>query len=158
MSFSRIEELVSSLNLLPHPEGGFYAETYRSHVNVPGLDRQLMTSIYFLLTSSNCSRFHRIRSDEAWYFHEGSGLTVHELKNGTYKQTKLGPVGNADQKPFHLVEAGSIFGSSVDSHEGYALVSCAVAPGFDFRDFELFTFEQLASQFPEHHEIIRRLT
>lgn len=158
MSSSRVKELVTKLKLLPHPEGGFYAETYRSVMEIPGTERQLMTSIYFLLTSSNCSRFHRIRSDEAWYFHEGSGLTVHELQNGTYKQTKLGPVGNTDQKPFHLVEAGSIFGSTVDATDGYALVSCAVAPGFDFRDFELFTYEQLAPQFPEHHEIIRRLT
>jgi predicted cupin superfamily sugar epimerase len=158
MSLARIEELVSELNLVPHPEGGFYAETYRSKTDIPGTERQLLTSIYFLLTSSNCSRFHRIRSDEAWYFHEGSGLTVHELYKGTYKQTKLGPVGVPFHKPFYLVEAGSIFGSSIDTSDGYALVSCAVSPGFDFRDFELFNYDQLVSQFPQYEEIIRRLT
>jgi predicted cupin superfamily sugar epimerase len=158
MSLARIEELVAKLDLKPHPEGGFYAETYRSQINIPGMDRQLMTSIYFLLTDTNCSRFHRIRSDEAWYFHEGSGLTVHELHNGTYSKTKLGSVGNKDCKPFHVVQAGSIFGSSVDEKDGFALVSCAVAPGFDFRDFELFTYDQLAPEFPEFADIIRRLT
>lgn len=158
MSQKRIQELVKTLNLQAHPEGGFYAETYRSSEEIPGKDRQLMTSIYFLLTGTNCSRFHRIQSDEAWYFHEGSGLTVHELIEGTYKSTQLGQIGHGDRVPFYVVPAGSIFGSTVDDETGYALVSCAVAPGFDFRDFELFSFDQLITSFPEHEEIIRRLT
>ncbi len=158
MHEQRVKELIEKLELQAHPEGGFFKETYRSEITVGSPSRNMMTSIYFLLTGDNCSRFHRIKSDETWYFHEGNALLVHELVDGTYKTTALGLNLAKGEQPFTVVKAGSIFGSSVMNNNGYALVSCAVAPGFDFEDFELFDFETLIQEFPEQATIIEQLT
>jgi predicted cupin superfamily sugar epimerase len=155
---TEIEQLVEQLQLLPHPEGGFYKETYRSEETLDSKDRNLLTSIYFLLTSENISHFHRIKSDELWYFHAGSAVTVHTLDENGHTAFQLGPhIGNGEL-PFYLVKKDTIFGSTVDKPNSYALVSCAVAPGFDFRDFELFEREDLLQEFPENKEIVCRLT
>jgi uncharacterized protein len=153
-----IQLLIKELGLLPHPEGGYYKETYRSEQTLAGADRQLMTSIYFLLTDTNVSRFHRIVSDECWYFHTGTPIIVHTLDRNGHTEFVLGNDVANGQRPYYLVKGGTIFGSSVLGDKGYALVSCAVAPGFDFRDFELFETEELLKEFPECEGIIRRLT
>lgn len=154
-----IENIVKELNLLPHPEGGYYSEVYRSEESIPGKDRQLMTSIYFLLTSDNVSNFHRIKSDELWFHHKGSPITVHTLTEENGHQTiNVGSDLDKGEIPQALVKGGIIFGSSVDQENSYALVSCVVAPGFDFADFELFDKNTLVQQFPAHEEIISRLT
>lgn len=160
-SQSRIDFLVKSLNLLPHPEGGFYKETFRSKEGIYTEQgkRSLCTSIIFLLTSENVSRFHRIKSEELWFFHEGSPLTVHTLGDSGYKSFSLGlSDSDSDCFPQQLVKANIIFGSTVDQPESYSLVSCVVAPGFDFRDFELFEAKNLLPLFPQAEGIIRRLT
>jgi predicted cupin superfamily sugar epimerase len=156
---ARIEYLIKTLHMLPHPEGGYYSEVYRSElpVTTPNGERNLMTSIYFLLTSKDVSRFHVIASDELWFHHEGSDLTVHLLDEKGHTALKLGSK-EASSRPQQLVRAGKIFGSTVDTPESYALVSCAVAPGFDFRDFKLFDRAELVSMFPEYDAIISRLT
>lgn len=159
MSQQRIQELVSQFNLQAHPEGGFYSETYRSDQLTASQDRNLVTCIYFLLTSENVSNFHRIKSDEMWFFHEGSSLTVHTLdpQNGHLQHA----VGNEIQKgqtPQLVVPKNTIFGSSVTDENSYSFVSCVVAPGFDFNDFELFTQDALLEEYPESESIIRQLT
>jgi len=153
---NQIQQLIKKFNLLPHPEGGWYTETYRSEENIG--DRSLLTSIYFLLTSDNVSRFHRIKSDELWYFHQGSAVTVHTLNENGHTAHQLGNDIENGEQPYLLVKANTIFGSSLDAPESYAFVSCAVAPGFDFRDFELFTKEELLKNYPEYELIIERLT
>lgn len=160
MAKERIQELVESLKMSPHPEGGFYAETYRadSEIETESGKRQLTTAIFFLLRSEDVSHFHRIKSDELWFWHEGSPLSVHILGEKGHEILKLGPVSDSGALPQHLVRANSIFGSSVDQPGHYALVSCVVAPGFDFEDFELFKTEDLLPLFPEAEEIIRKLT
>jgi predicted cupin superfamily sugar epimerase len=152
------QELVQSLGLLPHPEGGFYKETYRSELALDGIDRQLLTSIYFLLTSANVSKFHRIKSDELWYFHAGSPLIVHTLNERGHQQHHLGLDLSKGQQPFLWIPKDTIFGSTVQENDGFSLVSCAVAPGFDFRDFELFERSELLRAYPEHKEIVERLS
>lgn len=153
-----IQHLVKKLNLKPHPEGGFYSETYRSTETIPRMNRQLMTSIYFLLTSENVSRFHRIKSDEIWFFHAGSPLIVHTLDQNGHKENLVGlDILNGEQPQF-LVPKDTIFGSTVKQENSYSLVSCVVAPGFDFEDFELFTKEDLIALFPKEEVIISRLT
>ncbi len=154
-----VQTIVSALSMQPHPEGGYYSEVYRSPVEIPGKERQLMTSIYFLLTSDNVSNFHRIKSDELWFHHAGSPITVHILNQdkGHIKINVGSDVLNGEH-PQALVNGGEIFGSSVDIENSYALVSCVVAPGFDFQDFELFNRAELIEQFPNHEEIITRLT
>lgn len=155
----RVLELIEKFNLKSHPEGGFYAETYRSAETIPGKERNLLTSIYFLITGDSVSRFHRIQSDECWYFHEGSPLLVHSiLPNGEHQITELGLDLSQNEVPFHVVPAHTIFGSHLKNNEGYAFVSCAVAPGFDFADFELFSSEELMKLYPSHSSIISKLT
>lgn len=152
------QQLIDALGLLPHPEGGFYKETYRSELTLEGQERNLLTSIYFLLTSENVSRFHRIKSDELWYFHAGSPLIVHTLSERGHMQHFLGLDLSKGQQPFLWIPKDTIFGSTVLEKESFSLVSCAVAPGFDFRDFELFERHSLLLAYPAHKEIVERLT
>lgn len=156
----RIEYLVKSLELNQHPEGGFYKETYRSvdQTNTPAGKRNLCTVIYFLLTSENVSKFHQIKSDEHWFWHEGSTLSIHLLEKNEHRILKLGAIGNENTFPQQVVPAHTIFGSTVDEENSYALVSCVVAPGFDFEDFKLFTSEELLKNFPSSQRIIEQLT
>lgn len=154
---ARVKELVESLQLHPHPEGGYYKETYRS-LEKTNNDLSLMTSIYFLLTSDSPSHFHRIQSDEHWYFHEGSPLSIHLLDNGKLTTLKLGLDITKNQRPYAMVKGNTIFGSEIEVTDGYALVSCAVSPGFDFSTFELFAKEDLVNEYSEYNELIERLT
>ncbi len=155
---NEIEQLVTELRLLPHPDGGFYKETYRSSDKLEALDRHLVTSIYFLLTSENVSRFHRIKSDEHWFFHAGSALIVHTLSENGHQKTLVGLDLSKGETPHFVVPKNTIFGSSVSVKNSYSLVSCVVAPGFDFADFELFERDYLLKEFPNHSEIIHQLT
>ena len=164
---NEINKLVSSLNLLPHPEGGFYKETYRSNgiINKNALpdyfsgSRNYSTAIYFLLTSDNFSAFHRIKQDEIWHFYQGSPLYVHVIdKHGNYTRYAVGLNIEAGQVPQLVVPAGCWFASSVKEENSYSFVGCTVAPGFDFADFELANYEELASKYPKHRDIIKELT
>lgn len=154
----RAIELIDQLQLLPHPEGGFYRETYRSEHTIHGTEKKLMTSIYFLLTGQNYSRFHRIISDETWYFHEGNTLLVHTIDEETHTANRLGLTLENGDTPFLVIPGGTIFGSEVLDRTGFALVSCAVSPGFDFSDFELFAAEDLLPHYPQHEAIILHMT
>jgi hypothetical protein len=159
---SRIQELVSKLELLPHPEGGFFKELYRSEeeivpINI-GEKRSLSTSILFLITKGNASHFHSIASDEIWYFNEGAPLKVHcyNEERGYWCQ-KIGLDIANGELPQYTVPKGTIFGSETDGD--YSLVSCMVSPGFDFRDFNLYTTSEMQSK-KSHipQEILFRLT
>ena len=155
---SRVDEIVKELKLSKHPEGGFYAETYRSELKTEDKSGVLMTSIYFLLTSNNVSNFHRIRNDELWFHHEGSPISIHTLEEGAHKEYVLGKTHGEECRPYQLIKGNTIFGSSVLEVDSFALVSCVVSPGFDFKDFELFSYEQLIEEFPNDKGIIKRLT
>lgn len=150
------EEWVKELKLEPHPEGGYYRQTDRSPFEY-SIDRKglpLYTNINFLLMKDNPSHFHKLTSDELWFFHDGSPLTVHSIyPDGRYEAVTLG-LGEG-QKLNHTVPSGTVFGSTVE--EGYALVSCMVVPGFDFADFRLFSQKELMELYPQHECIIRRL-
>ena len=167
MNKTKVKELVEKLNLLPHPEGGFYKEVYRSNKTIPKSnlaslfsgDRNYCTSIYFLLTSDNFSGFHRIKQDEVWNFYEGSPLLVHVIdKNGFYTCHEIGMDISKGVFPQLVVPAGAWFASSVKNKEDYSFVGCTVAPGFDFDDFELAERNKLTKEYPEHFEIITKLT
>ncbi len=122
-----LQALIEELGLQTHPEGGYYKETFRSPELLSDRDRNLITAIYFILTSD-------------------------------HREIALGNEFNSGQVPQFCVPGGTIFGSSVDVLGSYALVSCVVAPGFDFADFELFDRETLLKEFPEQQSIIERLT
>ena len=156
------QELINTYNLLPHPEGGYYCETYRSKGIIPNTalpssmsgERNYATAIYFLLTAGSFSAFHRIKQDEVWHYYTGSNLFVHELKpSGAYIRHNVGPTGVFQT----VIEAGSWFASEVVDDSGFSFVGCTVAPGFDFRDFELATATTLAAEYTEHRDLITRL-
>jgi len=154
--------LIKNLNLQPHPEGGWFAETYRSELNIhldSGFTRSASTGIYFLLGSRDISRFHRIKSDEMWHHYEGSAIEIHIIhEDGLYECKTLGKSFEKGETPQLVVPAGCWFGATVCDDETYALVGCTVAPGFDFEDFELADRYQMLQAFPEHGEIVRELT
>lgn len=153
-----IQQIIDELRLEAHPEGGFFIETYRSKEILANEGRNLMTSIYFLLTSENVSKFHQIKSDEMWYFHSGSPLVVHMLSKRGHEELIIGNDLNKGQRPYGMVPKDTIFGSCVLEENSYSLVSCAVAPGFDFRDFKLFTKEELMPDYAAFEDIIDKLT
>ena len=161
-----VAELVRKFQLLPHPEGGYYKETYRSAEQIPGKalpqrfpgTRSFATAIYFLLEKNNFSAFHRIQSDECWHFYAGDTLHVHVIHpDGVYE---LLPLGNnlAKNEMFQaMVPAGSWFASETAPGGNFSFVGCTVAPGFDFADFELARASALSAQFPSKRELITRL-
>ncbi|GAM10400.1 hypothetical protein OR1_02689 [Geobacter sp. OR-1] len=160
-------ELIRKLELLRHPEGGWYRETYRSEETIPAAalpdrfsgDRSFCTAIYFLLEKGDFSAFHRIKSDELWHFHSGTTLTIHMLsQDGSYQTHRLGADLDAGASFQAVVPAGFWFGAEVTGNGGYALVSCTVSPGFDFADFEMADRDDLIRQLPSHTGIIRQLT
>lgn len=151
-------ELIKELGLQKHPEGGCYKETYRSDDKLSN-DRSISTAIYFLLEKGNFSAFHKIQSDELWHFYSGDSLEVIEIKNnGTVVKTLIGNNIHTGEQFQYCVKANTWFASRVRSGGTYSLVGCTVAPGFDFRDFELAKRNELVKQFPQHKKIIDELT
>lgn len=157
---------IKNLDMTPHPEGGFYKEIYASEENITSNDlkvdfegsRILWTSIYFLLKDGEVSNFHRLKSDEMWYYHSGSPLTIYMISpEGELITEQLGLDIEHGEKPQVLVPKNYIFGSAMN-HEGYALVGCMVSPGFEFKDFELFKRNELIAKYPQHQQIIHKLT
>lgn len=159
-----IQNLISQYNLLPHPEGGHFKETYRSEESIPasGLPlrfpgkRNFSTAIYFLLLKDLFSAFHRIQSDECWHFYEGDSLHVHVLHtDGTYELIRLGRNREEGEVYQAIVPAGAWFASETSGE--YSFVGCTVSPGFDFLDFELAKAAELKSEYPESSSLIERL-
>ena len=151
---------IDNLNMVAHPEGGYYVSSFRAEegIQTRNVERPIYTSIYFLLRSQDISHFHRLKSDELWYYHGGSPLTVHMIyEDGTYEAKKLGLNISGGETPQVLVPKNTIFGSSVDEENTFSLVGCMVSPGFDFADFELFTQAELTKQYPQHEEIISKM-
>jgi uncharacterized protein len=161
------EQWADMLQMAPHPEGGWYRETYRSEGSIPADalapvfdgERSFCTSILFLLTADSFSAFHRIKSDELWHFHTGDAIVVHEIADdGSYTRHVLGSDPLAGQQFQCAVRAGSWFASEVAEGGSFGLVGCTVAPGFDFRDFELAEGAALGALFPQHDALVARLT
>jgi len=152
--------IIQQLGLLPHPEGGYYVETYRSTEKVNTLrgERTAGTLIYFLLESENFSAFHRLQSDEAWYFHAGTTSAVHIIHpDGQLEVKRIGPSGPPTEQWQVMIPAGSWFAAEVLQPDSFLLVSCNVSPGFEFSEFELAHRDQLIEQFPQHQTLIHRL-
>ncbi len=163
---NNVEHWIRHLALLPHPEGGFFKETYRSPEMIKAGhlperysgDRSFSTAIYFLLRSQDRSVFHKIKSDELWHFYHGSTLLIYVLTAEGLKIHRLGANISEGDLLQVLVPANCWFGAMVEKPESYALCGCTVAPGFDFQDFEIASQDFLLTYFPEHSEIILRLS
>lgn len=163
---NKIQELITQYKLQPHPEGGWYAQTYKSREIIPahalpsrfGGDRAFSTAIYFLLEQGNFSAFHRIKSDECWHFYSGDPLEIFILQpNRGPDLIVMGNDGSRGQLFQYVVPAQCWFASRPAMGSRFCFVGCTVAPGFDFADFELANAKELEEQFPGHAGIIRDL-
>ena len=164
-----LDAIVRLLELAPHPEGGFYRETYRAEAVLPQAalgprfagDRAASTAIYFLVPRGSFSALHRIASDEVWHHYAGAPLEVVSiLPDGRREDLRLGTDLAAGERPQGVVRAGAWFGSRVPdgATEPWSLVGCTVAPGFDFADFELADRATLLARFPAHAALVVALT
>jgi predicted cupin superfamily sugar epimerase len=157
---------IQNFGLQPHPEGGYFKETYRSKelINQDCLpekfegDRNISTAIYYLLERGNFSAFHRIKSDECWHFYAGETLLVHIITtSGSYTCIKLGNRINEGEMFQYVVPAGAWFAAEPAATTSFAFVGCTVAPGFDFEDFEMADKRTLLNHYPLNSDVINRL-
>ena len=164
---NKIQRIIEKLGLLPHPEGGYYKEIYRSKGLIQSESlgpefsgiRNYATSIYFMLTSDTFSAFHKINQDEIWHFYDGSPIKLHVIsESGIHTQHIVGKDIFSDQVPQIVVPANHWFAATVINKNDFSLVGCSVSPGFDFNDFTLPSRKQLTQLFPQHINIITELT
>jgi predicted cupin superfamily sugar epimerase len=151
---------IDHLNLQPHPEGGYYKEVFRSVNEVmrngSEVVKQACTSIYYLLEGKDFSGFHRLASDELWYFHKGAPLHIHVIDNdGIHNAIELSDSNTGNLQA--VIPPNTWFAAEILPGTGFALVSCAVAPGFDFAEFEMAKKDELLSQYPQHESLLQRL-
>lgn len=157
---------IDHLDLLPHPEGGFYRETYRSDKRITrgtlsgySGDRDTSTAIYYLLQSGDASHFHRLKSDEMLHFYDGSSGIIHCISaEGERGSKRLGLNIEQGDHPQVLIQRDTWFAAEVTEPDSFILLGCTVAPGFDFDDFQLGSRAELLERFPQHKQIISRLT
>jgi len=158
---------IQHLQLLPHPEGGFFKETYRASESIPTDVLPLRfagalnysTAIYYLLQEGDFSAFHRIQSDECWHFYAGEPLLIHVIEeDGRYYCITLGDDIAAGETFQYVVPATAWFASEPAPGSAFTLAGCTVAPGFDFNDFEMADRETILAAYPQHSDIINRLT
>jgi uncharacterized protein len=158
---------IERLHLTPHPEGGYFIETYRSPHTLPtahlprsyDAPRAMATAIYFLLEGEDFSAFHRLKGDEIWHHYAGCALTLHLIDaDGSMRTIHLGTELGAGQHPQVIIPADTWFAAAVDDPTSYVLVGCTMAPGFTYADLELGDRETLSKTYPEHAVTIVRLT
>jgi uncharacterized protein len=166
MAMNTVQELIKKYDLQPHPEGGWYKETYKSTEMIPSnalpvrfsANRVFSTAIYFLLEAGNFSAFHRIKSDECWHFYTGDPLLVYVITaDGAIEIIRLG--GDFANGEFfqYVVPANCWFASRPAPKSSFSFVGCTVSPGFDFADFEMANAATLCKMYPGHKEIISEL-
>lgn len=143
----RADELIHALALEPHPEGGFYRETFRSAARVVADQRparSALTTIYFLLAAGSFSAWHRVRSDEVWHWYEGQPLELLLATPdfGATRRLLLGPVGDGTEP---VVTVPADWWQAARPLGTHALCGCTVAPGFEFEDFTFLRDDPVAS-------------
>lgn len=164
VSGSRARLIIDTLGLAPHPERGFYTETYRAtgrvHSPTHAGDRAASTAIYFLVTAEQPTTYlHRLLSDELFHLYEGGPLEILRLlPDGSWDIARLGTDLERGERPQVTIPAGTWFGTELQSGRSHCLVGCTVAPGFEFRDFELAPDGAvLREQYPGAEAAIGRL-
>ena len=160
---NRARVLIDALGLVPHPERGFYAETYRAAERVTASahagERAAATAIYFLVTATDpVTSLHRLQSDEVFHLYEGGPLDILRLyEDGRWDVGRLGLDLAAGERPQIVVPTGTWFGTELTPGASHCLVGCTVAPGFEFADFELADGPELEATYPGAKDRIRRM-
>ena len=160
-------QLISKLNLQPHPEGGYFTVSYKANHTVKPSDstryndevRSTSTSIYYLLNRNDYSAWHILKSDEIWHFYKGSPLYIYVINDkGLLSRHILGDPLKTKGATFQVcIERDHYFAAENVDKNSYSLVGCTVAPGFEYTDFELCETNSLLSKFPQHTDIIYRM-
>lgn len=170
-----MHDWINKLQLEKHIEGGYFAEFYKSQDKVVVLNerykihsldnnantRNAGSSIFFLLEKTSFSAWHQLTSDEVWHYYDGdSPIVIHFIdSSGDYSSKLLGhPLKNQDASFQVVVQAGEWFAAELLNKDEYALVGCTVSPGFEYQDFILADRDILIEKFPQHTNIIKRLT
>ena len=159
----RAAELIATLALRPHPEGGFFREIFRSGAQVEPEDgrglRAALTTIYFLLAEGSASRWHRVASDEVWHLYEGGPLELLELSPAGHDlvRHRLSPLGANSGAPVWTIQAGHW--QAARPLGQYVLVGCTVGPGFDFTDFRMLSADkeraaEVRAKWPEVADLV----
>lgn len=161
-------QLAKEYALQPHPEGGYFSLVYKSSDKVKPLDkdryndenRSAGTSIYYLLNKDDYSAWHSLKSDEIWHFYKGSPINIHTIDDNEELRTYLlgDPLKIKGASFQVLIKAGSFFAAENVDKNSYSLVGCTVSPGFEYSDFQLPEKGTLIKKFPQHQEIIERLS
>ena len=157
---------IRALRLEPHPEGGYYRETWRSPETVPasalpprfGGPRAMGTAIVYLLAAGAVSHLHRLHADEVWHHYDGGALHLHLLGPDGHARIALGRDMERGERLEAVVPHGTWFGAETAPGAAYALVGCTVSPGFEFADFEMGSRAALLAEYPAQREWIERLT
>jgi predicted cupin superfamily sugar epimerase len=158
---------IKNLNLLQHPEGGYFKEIYRSDEKISAdslperynSERNFGTLIYYLLEGNQKSNFHILNSDEAWHHIDGCGIIIHCInKLGEYTKVKVGTNLQIGELPQIIIPKMTWFAAELAVKESYSLVGCSVFPGFEFADFELAIRDQMIKKFPDHESLITEFT
>jgi predicted cupin superfamily sugar epimerase len=153
-----LQQLIDKYKLVPHPEGGYFREVFRSGQVVfsaaADQDRDAVTHIYFLLTNGQVSRFHKVLHDEIWNFYEGSPLRLLKYDGGKIEEEIIG----TNCSSYVSFVAGGFYQAAESTGE-YSLVGCTVAPGFDFADFSFLndnaeTVTDFMHKHPEYEKFV----
>ena len=156
------EDVIRTLGLAPHPEGGFFRETFRARGRVEAPFAQVMraasTAIYYLLRAGDFSAFHVVHSDEVWHHYLGASLELHTIDpSGQHQRVELGSNLLNGEQPQWVVPAGTLQAARIIG-PGFGLFGCTVAPGFDFADFSMPPRVELSQRYPDLGLLIESFT
>lgn len=162
------DALIKLLKLMPHPEGGYFAEVFKSTDKVKPLDnsrynnedRSAGTAIYYLLKGRDFSAWHRLKSDEIWHYYKGCPITIYVLDPEQRLTTHVlgDPIMHANASFQVAIKSGHFFAAMPVDPGSYTLVGCTVSPGFEYTDFHLANREELLALFPRHADLIKKLS
>lgn len=153
-------DIISQYKLLPlSAEGGYFRRIYESE-QLAADGRRFAASILYFIEAPDFSSFHRIDCDELWHFYSGNTLALYEITpEGELVKTLIGnPASDVQATPFALVKKGSWFAAEVNEQTGYSLVGCTTVPEFKYETFETADRHELTTAYPQHRNIIARLT
>ena len=153
------QEVIENLGLKHHPEGGWFRRTFESSSKLSTVhgERALSSCIYYMLHDNEYSAWHRLVSDETWFFHAGCGLRVHMFGADGYILKTLGSDMALGHEPQFTIPAQTTFAAELCHPGEWCLIGCSVSPAFDFADFVWGDIDGLCESFPEQSDLLLRL-